>query len=102
MSARIILFRGMNTGGVRAPVTEQRAMALEMGLQNPRTLLASGNLVVDSDIGPPDLEALIEVETERRFGRRIEAIVRTREQWARMMTETHLLRWRAPIPAAFW
>ena len=87
MSARIILFRGMNTGGVRAPVTEQRAMALEMGLQNPRTLLASGNLVVDSDIAPPDLEALIEVETERRFGRRIEAIVRTREQWARMMTK---------------
>ena len=46
MTHRIILFRGMNTGGVRAPVAEQRAMAMEMGLANPRTLLASGNLVV--------------------------------------------------------
>ena len=85
MSARIILFRGMNTGGVRAPVTEQRAMALEVGLKTPRTLLASGNLVADSDRDPSDLEKAIEAETERRFGRRIETIVRTRDQWARMM-----------------
>ena len=27
MDHRIILFRGMNTGGVRAPVDQQRAMA---------------------------------------------------------------------------
>ena len=49
---RIILFRGMNTGGVRAPVGEQRAMAEKMGLKNPRTLLASGNLVVESGRAP--------------------------------------------------
>ena len=78
---RIILFRGMNTGGVRAPVTEQRAMAEAMGLKNPRTLLASGNLVVESDRDPADLEAAIEDEAEARFGRRIAALVRTPEQW---------------------
>ena len=78
---RIILFRGMNTGGVRAPVTEQRAMAEAMGLNNPRTLLASGNLVVESDRDPTQLEAAVEDETEKRFGRRIAAIVRTPEQW---------------------
>lgn len=79
---RIILFRGMNTGGVRAPVAEQRSMAADMGLANPRTLLASGNLVVASDRDPAALEAAIEAETERRFGRRIETIVRTPEQWS--------------------
>ena len=83
---RIILFRGMNTGGVRAPVNEQRAMAEAMGLTDPRTLLASGNLVVESDGAPRDLEAAIEAETERRFGRRIEAVVRTPDQWRTMMT----------------
>ena len=85
MSHRIILFRGMNTGGVRAPVGEQKAMAEAMGLTNPRTLLASGNLVVESEREPGELAAAIEDETERRFGRRIEAVVRTREQWGPMM-----------------
>lgn len=86
MSQRIILFRGMNTGGVRAPVGDQRAMAEAMGLKNPRTLMASGNLVVESDRDPRDLEAAVEAETDRRFGRRIETIVRTPEQWAAMMS----------------
>ncbi|AQR60226.1 hypothetical protein BZG35_00055 [Brevundimonas sp. LM2] len=85
MDHRIILFRAMNTGGVRAAVGEQRAMAEAMGLDNPRTLLASGNLVVESDRDPAELEAAIEAETEVRFGRRIETLVRTPAQWASMM-----------------
>ncbi len=82
MSHRLILFRGMNTGGVRAPVAEQRAMAEEMGLKNPRTLLASGNLVVESDRDPGPLEAEVEAAMEERFGLRIAAMVRTPDQWA--------------------
>ena len=82
---RIILFRGMNTGGVRAPVAEQRVMAEAMGLKNPRTLLASGNLVVESDRDPAELEAAMEDRTEATFGRRIAAIVRTPDQWRALM-----------------
>ena len=82
MTHRIILFRGMNTGGVRAPVGEQRAMAEAMGLKTPRTLLASGNLVVEGDRDPAGLETDIEAEMERRFGVRVAAMVRTPEQWA--------------------
>ena len=85
MTHRIILFRGMNTGGVRAPVGEQRAMAEAMGLRNPLTLLASGNLVVESDRDPVELETAVEAETERRFGRRIETIVRSPAQWAALI-----------------
>lgn len=96
---RIILFRGMNTGGVRAPVGEQRAMAEAMGLKNPRTLMASGNLVVESDRDPADLEKAIEAETERRFGRRIETIVRTPAQWARMMKANPFPKEAAEAPA---
>lgn len=82
MSARIVLFRGMNTGGVRAPVGEQRAMAQAMGLKNPRTLQASGNLVVESDLPTDRLEADIEVAMDKTFGLRIAAMVRTPDQWA--------------------
>jgi len=82
---RLILFRGMNTGGVRAPVAAQREMAEAMGLKNPRTLLASGNLVVESDRDPVALEAEIEAAMERTFGLRIAAMVRTPRQWANLI-----------------
>lgn len=85
MTHRIILFRGMNTGSVRAPVAEQRAMAEEMGLKNPRTLLASGNLVVESDRPPARLEDEVETAMERRFGLKIAAMVRTPDQWAELV-----------------
>ncbi|MBU2269895.1 MAG: DUF1697 domain-containing protein [Alphaproteobacteria bacterium] len=85
MTHRIILFRGMNTGGVRAPVSEQRAMAEAMGLKNPRTLAASGNLVVESDKAPAALEQDIEAAMERRFDLKVAAMVRTPEQWAAMI-----------------
>jgi len=82
MSHRIILFRGMNTGGVRAPVAEQRAMAERMGLKNPRTLLASGNLVVESTKATAALETDIEAAMQATFGLKIAAMARTPEQWA--------------------
>ena len=85
MSHRLILFRGMNTGGIRAPVGEQRAMAEALGLKNPRTLLASGNLVVESDREPRALESEIEAETERRFGRRIGTLVKTPADWSALV-----------------
>ncbi|WP_332657138.1 DUF1697 domain-containing protein [Brevundimonas sp.] len=85
MTHRIILFRGMNTGGVRAPVAEQRAMAEEIGLKNPRTLLASGNLVVESDRPTARLEDEVETAMERRFGLKIAAMVRTPDQWAELV-----------------
>ena len=85
MTHRIILFRGMNTGGVRASVSELRAMAADMGLKNPRTLAASGNLVVENGTTPAALETAVEAEMERRFGLKVAAMVRTPEQWAALI-----------------
>jgi uncharacterized protein (DUF1697 family) len=82
MGHRIILFRGMNTGGVRAPVGEQRAMAEKMGLKNPRTLAASGNLVVESGAATAALETDIEAAMQATFGLKIAAMARTPRQWA--------------------
>lgn len=85
MTHRIILFRGMNTGGVRAPVSDLRAMAADMGLKAPRTLLASGNLVVESDRPADALEAEVEAAMDARFGLKVAAMVRTPEQWTRLI-----------------
>ena len=99
MSHRIILFRGMNTGGVRAPVAEQRAMAVEMGLKNPRTLLASGNLVVETEMAPAALEAAIETEMARRFGLKIAAMARTADQWSALIAANPFADEAAAHPA---
>ena len=85
MPHRIILFRGMNTGGVRAPVADLRAMATKMGLKTPRTLAASGNLVVESPKATDTLEAEIEAAMETTFGLKVAAMVRTPEQWAALI-----------------
>lgn len=96
---RIILFRGMNTGGVRAPVGEQRAMAEAMGLKNPRTLVASGNLVVESGMAAAALETDIETEMERRFGLKVAAMVRTPDQWAALIAANPFPREAKDQPA---
>ncbi len=96
---RIILFRGMNTGGVRAPVAEQRAMAERMGLKNPRTLAASGNLVVESRRAPSALEPEIEAAMETTFGLTVAAMVRSPEQWARLIAGNPFRNEAAAQPA---
>ena len=96
---RIILFRGMNTGGVRAPVGEQRVMAEAMGLKNPRTLAASGNLVVETGMATADLEGAIEQEMESRFGLKIAAMARTSTDWSRLIAANPFPKEAAAHPA---
>ena len=99
MIHRIILFRGMNTGGVRAPVGEQRAMAEEMGLKNPRTLQASGNLVVESGKAAATLEHDIDAAKERRFDLKVAAMVGSPEQWAKLIAANPFLKEAKAHPA---
>jgi len=96
---RIILFRGMNTGGVRAPVAELRAMAEAMGLGNPRTLAASGNLVVESGMATDRLEADIEAAMEKTFGLKIAAMARTPGQWSKLIGANPFPKEAAAHPA---
>jgi uncharacterized protein (DUF1697 family) len=99
MAHRIILFRGMNTGGIRAPVGEQREMAEAMGLKNPRTLQASGNLVVESNMATDALEAAIEKAMQDRFGLTIAALARTPGQWAKLVAANPFPKEAAAHPA---
>lgn len=99
MTHRIILFRGMNTGGVRAPVGEQRKMAEAMGLKNPRTLAASGNLVVESGKATDALERDIEAAMDKTFGLKVAAMVRTPDQWAKLVAANPFPKEAAAHPA---
>ena len=63
--------------GKRLIMSDWREMMAEMGLQNPRTLIATGNAIFEcrgTDIAK--LETRLEDAYEKRFGRRVHNIVR--------------------------
>lgn len=65
----VALFRGINVGGNnKLPMAELRAMASQLGLENPRTYIASGNLVFGSGKDAAELEAMLAGAIKQRFG----------------------------------
>jgi uncharacterized protein (DUF1697 family) len=70
-----------------------------MGLKNPRTLQASGNLVVESGKATTALEHDIETAMERRFGLEVAAMVRTPDQWAELVAANPFLAEAKAHPA---
>jgi uncharacterized protein (DUF1697 family) len=80
---QVALLRAINLGGYRKlPMAELRALAVDLKLDNPRTYIASGNLVFSSALERGELEALLEAAIETRFGFRVEVIVRSGSEWS--------------------
>ncbi|MER9344247.1 DUF1697 domain-containing protein [Mesorhizobium sp. M0601] len=71
--------------GRRVVMSDLKAMAEGLGLNNPRTLVATGNLVFEAQ--ETDLAALeqrLEVTFAKTFGRHVDIIVRRADGWLRM------------------
>ena len=71
--------------GRRVVMADLKAMAEGLGLKNARTLVATGNLVFEAratDIGK--LEQRLETAFEKTFGRHVDIIVRTAEEWLKL------------------
>ena len=76
------LLRGVNVGGSKkVSMAELRALATRLGLDDPRTLLQSGNLVFGSRTAARKLESILEAETTKRLGLETRYIVRTADEW---------------------
>ncbi|MGA5196704.1 DUF1697 domain-containing protein [Streptomyces exfoliatus] len=74
-----LLLRGINVSGHRkVPMPELRTVLEELGHQNARTYLQSGNAVftTDSAAGEDALTTQIEEAIESRFGFRVDCLVR--------------------------
>ncbi|MEJ1969668.1 MAG: DUF1697 domain-containing protein [Rhizomicrobium sp.] len=82
MSDRIALFRAVNVGGnAILPMAGLRTMAAAIGLENPRTLLQSGNLVFDAGARSPSAcEKLLQAACTETFGFTTEIFVRNRTE----------------------
>lgn len=62
MTVFVALLRAVNVGGTgKLPMEDLRAMCAGLGYRNPRTYIASGNVVFESDRD----EATVQAELER-------------------------------------
>jgi uncharacterized protein (DUF1697 family) len=83
VTTHIVLLRGVNVGAHnRVPMGELREHLSGLGYGGVRTLLQSGNVVLQADVSPGQLAQEIESEVEARFAAKSPVVVRTREQLA--------------------
>lgn len=83
MTQHIALLRGVNVGGITVKSAELRSLFEELGFDEVRTVLASGNVVFEATTGPAasgTLKRRIEQALRDRFGYDAWIVLVTREQ----------------------
>lgn len=98
--------------GRRVAMAPLREMAAELGLGEPRTLVATGNLLFRGPGPTAALEARLEAAFADRFGRRVDILVRDAPAWRRLVAanpfaaaaeaapaSVHVRVMRDPLPA---
>jgi uncharacterized protein (DUF1697 family) len=88
---QIVLLRGINIGARRrVAMPALRERLTDAGLNNVRTYVQSGNVVVDSDLSPEQLARLCERQIAEGFGFDVPVIVRTRDELAEVVERNPL------------
>lgn len=76
-ATHIALLRAVNVGGTgKLPMAELRALAEGLGFARVRTLLASGNLLVDSALAPAQVRARLEQALGQALGKPATVVMR--------------------------
>lgn len=68
MTRLVALLRGINVGGIRIRMADLKEVFVGLGFENIRTVLASGNVLFDSEDDPAAAKARIEAALTERFG----------------------------------
>jgi uncharacterized protein (DUF1697 family) len=68
MTRYVALLRGVNVGGITLKMVDVAAVFTGLGLSNVTTVLASGNVLFDSDDEASELKPRIEKALGERFG----------------------------------
>ena len=94
MTSYVALLRAVNVAGKSLAMSALRDFASALGLDNPRTLLQSGNLIFRSaGRKPAELERLLELEAGRRLGVATDFLVRSGRELTSIVANN-------PFPAA--
>jgi uncharacterized protein (DUF1697 family) len=83
MARHIALLRGINLGPARrVAMADLRGLCEDLGYEDVRTYVQSGNVVLTSNASPGEIERELALEIATRLGVETDVIVRTREDLA--------------------
>ncbi len=78
MPTHIALLRAVNVGGTgKLPMAELRARCTALGFANVRTYIASGNVVLESKLAAPKVQAMLEALVKEMLGKPAAVIIRS-------------------------
>ena len=80
MTSFIAMLRGINVGGKTLKMEQLRQVCTELGLENPRTYIQSGNVVFGSDRSPSECAEALEQRLLAEAGFAVSVIVRSTSQ----------------------
>lgn len=94
MSIHIALLRAINVGGRnKVAMADLRRLLSRLGFEGAASLLQSGNLVFRSPrLTGAALETLLEKETVKRLGIRVDYIVRSGNEWRELVARNPFRR----------
>jgi uncharacterized protein (DUF1697 family) len=93
MTAMIALLRAVNVGGTgKMPMAELKAMAEELGFENVRTYIASGNLLFDTTLKEAEAKSKIERRLEQYAGKPVGVMIRTAAEMAQVVADNPFAR----------
>ncbi|MBH9578325.1 DUF1697 domain-containing protein [Inhella proteolytica] len=93
-TTHIALLRAVNVGGTgKLPMAELKAMAAELGFANPRTYIASGNLLFESALPAPEAGARLEARLAAYAGKPVGVLMRSPAELRELLA-------RNPFPQA--
>lgn len=76
MTHHVALLRAVNVGKRKVPMADLRALCAELGFEDARTYVASGNVVFTAKEPAGQVEERLEAALEKRFGFKVEVVVR--------------------------
>ena len=82
MTAYVALLRGVNLGKRQLKMEDLKRIGGELGLERPRTYIASGNLLFASADSETALKAELEAALERHMGAPVGVMIRTATEMA--------------------
>ncbi len=77
MTSYVAMLRAVNVAGTgKLPMADLRAIGVALGFANVRTFIASGNLLLESDLSESEVKAALEAQLTLYAGKAIEVFVR--------------------------
>ncbi|AJT41251.1 DUF1697 domain-containing protein [Psychromicrobium lacuslunae] len=73
----VVLLRGVNVGGINIKMAELKTCLAELPVQQVKTLLASGNVVLSTELSASQLKSQVEEALAARFGYQAWVVVLT-------------------------